>query len=65
MFQEIGSSFFLHFEGSETTRSTPVTFPRQAWITLLSPAPREVASAANDAVQARTTTVTATLSRRE
>jgi hypothetical protein len=46
MFHEIGSSRFVHLEESETTRSNPVTFARQARITLLSAAPRVVATAA-------------------
>ena len=64
MFQEIGSSRFVHFEESETTRSNPETFARQARITLLSAAPRVVATAARDPAPASTTTAIATLSKR-
>src|SRR5207244_1659062 len=39
MFQEIGSSLLMHFDGSDTTRSRPVTFRLQAWITALSSEP--------------------------
>jgi len=41
MFHAIGCSRFVHFDGSETTLSRPVSLWRHAWITELSAVPVE------------------------
>jgi hypothetical protein len=64
MFHEIGSSRLVHLEGSETTRSNPCTLPRHAWITEVSAALLEVASAVKDAVAASTARPASIASRR-
>jgi hypothetical protein len=64
MFHEIGTSRFVHREGSETTRSNPFTFARQAWMMELSAVLLEVASAVNEATPASAARPASSTSRR-
>jgi len=63
MFHAIGCSRFVHFDGSETTRSRPVSLCRHAWITELSAAPVD-ASVASAPALASTATAAASASNR-